>query len=111
MSRKILFSLLIVFCLAIIYSRSEAKFIFYPEIDTIFASGYSKDKFDAVQVGTPQELVVQMLGEPFSKNGSCWQYSKDGKLWPYADFSYFLYQICFTKNGIVESKPVIEFNN
>ncbi len=101
-----------------LYSSSEMHFPFNPYIDTIFAKNFSWDKFNKVEIGMTQEQVRTILGEPLDKTNhdrnnpsyNCWKYSTDGKLWPYADFSYYLTQICF-KEGIVESKPVTEFNN
>lgn len=88
----------------------------YPFIDTVFASDFTWEKFDFVESGMTKKQIKGTLGEPLSKSeygfldpgGECWQYSDDGKLWPKADFSYYLVQVCF-RNGVVENKPVNEF--
>jgi len=98
-----------------LYTQSELRFIFYPEIDTIFAPGFSQQKFSQIEAGMTKQEILDILGEPLNIMGEhpalvCWQYSTDGKLWPYADFSYFLYQVCF-QNNLVASTPVYEFSN
>lgn len=79
-----------------------------PYIDTVFSEDFSFEKFGRVTVGIREEQVKNIIGEPIVKQGSCWNYTANGKASPYADFSYYLYQICF-KEGRVESKPVHEF--
>ena len=101
------------------YLFSEAHFYPYPYIDTKFSKDFSWKKFNSIKHGMSQTHVMDILGEPISKNMSrtekvsnieCWQYSTDSKAWPYADFSYYLIQVCFEDNA-VESKPISEFRN
>ncbi len=108
---KILLVVVLLGLAAKIYSSSEMHFPFYPYIDTIFAKDFSRDTFNQVEKGMTQEKVKTMLGEPFDKTTyDCWKYSTDGKLSPYADFSWYLFQVCF-KNGVVDRKPINEFND
>jgi len=115
---KIILTILILLLGLKFYSSSEMHFPLNPYIDTIFAKGFSWEKFKKVEIGMSQEEVKTMLGEPLKitdYEGSipgyvCWKYSTDGKLWPYADLSFYLVQICLT-DGAVVSKPVTEFNN
>ncbi len=101
-----------------LYFSLEMHFPFYPYIDIIFTKDFSWEKFNKVEIGMPKEQVKNILGEPLDEhnygsndpNYICGRYSTDGKLWPYADFSYYLVQTCF-KDGVVESKTVTEFNN
>ncbi len=113
----ILIGISLILLVAILYSRSEQPFPFYPYIDTIFSKDFTWGKFEKVQEGMSREEVIQLLGQPLSKHDwgnpptrKCWQYSKDGKLEPIADFSWYLAQVCFTK-GRVDSKPVTEFGD
>lgn len=115
---KIILAILVLLLGLKLYSSLEMHFPFDPYIDTIFANDFSWKKFDKIEVGMTQKEVRDILGEPLNKynygsndpNYICWRYSTDGKLWPYADFSYYLVQTCF-KNGIVESKSINEFYN
>ncbi len=115
---KIVLAILVLLLGLKLYSSLEMHFPFNPYVDTIFAKDFAWEKFNRVELGMTQEQVEAILGKPLDKhnygsnnpNYICWRYSTDGKLWPYADFSYYLVQTCF-KNGVVESKPVTEFNN
>jgi hypothetical protein len=112
---KIFLGVLILLIGLRLYSSSEIHFPLSPYIDTVFADNFSWEKFDKVKEGMTQEQVKSILGEPLDRSnyginnpdGICWRYSKDGKLSPFADFSYYLVQVCF-KDQVVESKPVTE---
>lgn len=82
------------------YTQFENHFIFNPHIDTRFTEGFTLKDFNSVEVGMNKNQVIELLGEPFTKNSvssvpECWVYSGDGKAKPFADFSYFSYQVCF----------------
>lgn len=95
--KRLLTGILIVFLLLAlrIYAVSETHFPPNPYIDTIFAKGFSWEKFKAVEIGMTQSEVRHLLGDPLNthnnndKSGgenACWSFSTDEKLWPYADF-------------------------
>lgn len=120
MSKTIKYLLIIAACLTLLrlYSISSLNFPFYPYIDTIYSKDFSWDKFRKISNGMSESEVVSIIGEPLSKtiqdnmnaNDTCWQYTTDGKLWPYADFSYYQAQTCLS-NGIVTNSTVYEFAN
>lgn len=94
-----------------IYRYSELTFFPYPEIDTVFTKKFSWNKFNKVKVGMSKYEVRNILGEPyeiFNFGYECWRYSQDGRVYPYADFSWFSVSICF-EGDLVNSKPVNEF--
>lgn len=118
MLKKFLIALFVLFVIFLIwlYFNASNHFIFDPYIDTIFSEGFSEEKFHQVNSGMSKDEVLALLGEPLSRdywgnNPKCWQYSTDGKVWPYADFSYYLFQICFNDRGLVEYKTAFEFFN
>jgi hypothetical protein len=84
----------------------EGKFIFNPDIDTLYSSGYSDRQFKKVSIGMNEEEVMELLGEPFHKNtvdwaadfNVIWLYSGDGA--SSHDFAWKRKQIHF-KDGIV----------
>lgn len=110
------------------YLHSERTFTPQPEIDTVFAESFSKEKFESITTGMRSEEVEGLLGEPLGydagqkilfedgyevrkpqNNSECWRYSKDGALTD-ADFSWFLYRICF-ENNQVYLKSVQEYHD
>ncbi len=107
--------ILLVLCLSF-YKSSESPFPLYPFIDTIFAKDFSWEGYNAIKTGINKSDVKSLLGEPVGKftpwtmepHKTCWMYSTDGKLWPYADFSWFQVLVCFN-NEKVESKVVHEY--
>lgn len=64
----------------------ESKNIFFPYIDTQFASQYSPEKFELIKIGQTLEEVEKIIGQPLqknidSKNGRAeYLYTNDGKL-------------------------------
>lgn len=64
----------------------EGKNIFFPYIDTQFASQYSPEKFELIKIGQTLEEVEKIIGQPLqknidSKNGRAeYLYTNDGKL-------------------------------
>ncbi len=118
MKKAIFISIAVILIVIIvrIYFSSELHFPFNPYIDTIFTKNFTIEKFDKITPKMSQDDVKNILGEPLHRDSNedsktdCWQYSTDGKLYPYADFSYYLFQVCFNKNK-VESKNVNEFLN
>lgn len=98
------------------YTQFENHFIFYPYIDTIFAKDFSVEKFNLIKKGMAESEVSAILGEPRYINTkiapyeACWSYSGDGKVSPYADFSWYHYSVCFN-DGKVSVKGVEEFFN
>ncbi len=115
MKRKIKILGIILFGLIFIYlySRSSLGFPFYPYIDTIFAKNFTFEKFDSVKMGMSKEEVLEIMEEPMLKSNpgnECWWYSGDGKLWPYVDFSWYQYLICFKEDKVI-AKPINNFND
>lgn len=104
---------LIILWLIAIYSYlySSSHFALDPYIDTLFAPNFSIEKFNQVQKTDTQERVIQLLGEPLDTVGNCWLYSDDGKVYPYADFSFYSFRVCFDQNNLVEQTNVTEFAN
>jgi outer membrane protein assembly factor BamE (lipoprotein component of BamABCDE complex) len=114
--KLILISLLILLVIKT-YSSLEMSFPFYPYIDTIFTKDFSWNNYNNITKGMRQEEVRALIGEPLLKRNygsdpkdECWRYTTDGKLQPYADFSWYSVQVCF-KDGVVDTKPVNEFND
>jgi len=97
-----------------IYLYSEMHFLFYPYIDTKFSKGFLWENFNKIAPGAEKEKVLSLLNEPLEKfkanEFECWFYSTDGKLWPYADFSYYRVEVCF-RGDKVEFTQINEFNN
>lgn len=64
----------------------ESKNIFFPYIDTQFASQYSPEKFELIKIGQTLGEVEKIIGQPLqknidSKNGRAeYLYTNDGKL-------------------------------
>jgi len=60
----------------------ESYYIFNPEIDTVYAPNFSKQKFSIIEIGMLKREVKSTLGEPIStyenKSKSIWFYSNDG---------------------------------
>lgn len=96
-----------------VFTRFEFHFFPYPEIDTVFAKDFTKEKFAQVPVGATENEVENLLGEPIDKrvtignDRNCWQYSHDGKAGPFADFSYYMFLVCFDDEKVI-STPVHE---
>jgi hypothetical protein len=97
-----------------LYSTSEMHFPLNPYIDTIFTKDFTIEKFNTVNKGMSKEEVQKLLGEPLYSNNSremtCNFYSTDGKVEPFADFSFYSFVVCF-KGDKVDSKNVNEFFN
>jgi|SRR3990167_10052880 len=111
MNKRIFLISILFILLTIAYTRSELRFIFFPEIDTTYATEFTHEKFESIKQDMDKDEVLDILGQPLYKsNNSCWHYSTDGKLWPYADFSYFDYVICFKDENVIIA-TVNEFNN
>lgn len=107
MKRFILFVTitLVILMILLVLSRSERYFFLYPDIDTVYASGFSYAKFSKIQVGMSKEQVRQLLGSPFipfshDNRTECWPYSQDGRLWPVGDFAWIFVRVCF-EDGMV----------
>ena len=98
----------------VFYSRLEMPFPLYTYIDTIFADEFSWDKFRKVNAGMSKDEVKAVLGKPLREATyspyECWDYSTDGKVYPYADFSWYSVKVCFD-DEFVESKFVNEFRD
>ena len=91
----------------------EGKFIFYPDIDTAFAPGYSNQAFAEVAIGMTESNVLSRLGQPASRQEkSSWSFPGDAQtLWWYShdgacswgDFAWRAPMLGF-KDGSVVSK-------
>jgi hypothetical protein len=104
----IILLVLLTFAFFVVFLGTEFYFYPYPEIDTFFSSGFSKDNFVKFNKGMYKNKVISLLGEPlsrFSTGYECWNYSGDGKAAP-LDFAWISYRVCFDHNRVV-SKPVV----
>lgn len=102
-----------------------------PYIDTIFAKGFTPEKFEQIEVGMPKDKVILLVGEPLTHDAfgirnsedihqivmpddprvqDCWRYSSDGKLAGNGDASWYSFLICF-KDDIVLEKQANEFSD
>ena len=102
--------LLGLFALYFIAFWDEDIFVLNPEIDTVFAGNFSKDKYEQVTKGMSTNDVIAIIGQPLSidrtqKNMGYeeWSYSCDGALGSWGDKAWFYYGIQI-KNGVVEGK-------
>ncbi|HYD35810.1 MAG TPA: hypothetical protein VD999_07130 [Vitreimonas sp.] len=97
-----------------VFLFSEQHFYPYPEIDTIFAPGFTVTNFEKVEKNMTKGQVEDLLGKPLAdgigvgNDRNCWKYSADGKAGPHGDFSYYMYLVCF-QGEIVYTKVVHEF--
>ena len=95
--------------------KSETYFFPYPDTDTVYADGFSYAKFSQIEVSMSHQQVRQLLGPPFlpfhlDDARECWPYSRDGKLWPVADFAWVAVGVCF-EGGKVTSTYRTVFSN
>jgi hypothetical protein len=93
------------------YCHLECYCIFYPGIDTRYASGFSESAFSLVTTGMTSEVVQQQLGAPLhsdtNQDGSIrWCYTDDGKCivggWKLADFAWLGREITFRDGRVVQ---------
>ena len=112
--RVLLVLLFLIFAiLFVLYSLSgEDICLFYPEIDTIFAPNFSKEKFKKIQIGMSKQDVRRIAGDPLGVSVSrCgefveeWGYSRDGTLGAFGDKAWFYYCVIFI-DGAVAAKNV-----
>jgi hypothetical protein len=86
-------------------ARSEALFTPYPDIDTVYVDGSTKADLLRVRPGMTKGQVLRLLGQPFrpllnSGAWECWPYSRDGRIWPIADFAWVFVRVCFVENRV-----------
>jgi hypothetical protein len=67
-----------------LYTHMGAYCFFRPDIDTIFACGYSDEKFDRLGEGASAAEVRRLLGEPLAEShdldgATVWWYTAHGK--------------------------------
>ncbi len=88
----------------------EGKNIFYPYIDTQFASQYSPEKFELIKVGQTIKDVEKIIGQPLRKNVDStnhrteYWYTMDGKLSvnnKNGDFAWYISVVYFNDKGKV----------
>lgn len=100
-------------------------------IDTIFATNFTPEKFEQVQVGMSSTEIAALLGEPLAHDafgihdpnndnviiapndprvGDCYRYSSDGKLNGQGDASWYSFLVCF-KNDKVSEKQSHEYHD
>lgn len=112
-STFLVFGILVGLCFIVVLVP-EGKFIFYPDIDTYFASGYSNEAFDSITNGMTELQVKKLLQEPLYKSeygadnhfpgkpDAVWFYTGDGAC-SWADFAWRSRAVCF-RNGVVVGK-------
>ncbi|GGD22572.1 hypothetical protein [Hyunsoonleella pacifica] len=90
----------------------EGYNIFDPYIDTEFAKNYTFEKFDLIEMNFTKEEVINILGEPLSKN--TWKneiqfmYTRDSYLskkskrkYLIRDFAWYRSNIYFDTKGVI----------
>ena len=103
-----LFVIFTLFALYVWQFRGESYCPWYPDIDTVYAKGFSKEKFLTIRIGMSKENVSSQLGEPFSKYRpheheglEFWSYSHDGALGHWGDKAWISYVIVFQDDKVV----------
>jgi hypothetical protein len=89
------------------FEPPEGKFIFNPDIDTHYTTGYTETHFQEIAAGMTEKQVAALWGEPFSKitvdsnkdYDTVWLYTNDGAC-SWGDFAWKRKQIEL-KNGFV----------
>ena len=84
----------------------EGYFPLYPHVDTVFAAGFSHQRWRAVQLGMTKEQVVELLGCPLTntnRSPNIWWYTADGKC-KWNDFAWHSKELQFSPQGVVTSK-------
>ncbi|WP_163341216.1 hypothetical protein [Desulfopila sp. IMCC35008] len=77
-----------------------------PTIDTQFSPGYDESKFSSIEPGMSEEYIIELLGEPFTKNvledegAEDWYFSNDGKS-EWGDWAWLVRVVRFDKNSKV----------
>lgn len=61
---------------------------------TVYASSYTEEKFNNVELGMTQEQVLSLIGEPLKKLDDTWFYTLSGK----SDRNYFSRIVKFDHN-------------
>jgi outer membrane protein assembly factor BamE (lipoprotein component of BamABCDE complex) len=93
------------------YCHLECYCVFYPGIDTRYASGFSESAFSLVTTGMTAEAVQQKLGAPLhtdtNRDGTIrWYYTDDGKCivgdWKLADFAWLGREVAFRDDRVVQ---------
>ncbi|MBI2025730.1 hypothetical protein HYT04_03015 [Candidatus Kaiserbacteria bacterium] len=82
----------------------------YPDIDTVYTREFSYANFAKVKLGMSKGQVRQLLGpsfKPIYPGNECWPYSKDGKLWPVADFAWVAIRVCFQEGRVVATNRTV----
>ena len=97
---------LFAFFLKIIILGGEDICGWYPEIDTVFADGFSKQKFNQVNVGEHESEALKILGSPLwkeSRGNGCviWGYSRDGALGWWGDKAWFSYELSVSNHVVI----------
>jgi hypothetical protein len=106
----------------------EQYFVFYPSIDTRFASGYSEVGFRQIQTGMSKAQVESLVGEPLFRVNTAlgpkthwgyplpdatdeiWQYSDDGAC-SWGDYAWLGRYVYFSSDGIVTGKNELDHRN
>lgn len=81
-------------------------------VNTIYAPGFTKQKFEAIHVGMTEVEVNALLGRPFEVASSgleCWLYSKGGRPALIRAAFYESVRLCF-QAGRVRWKGIYEFD-
>jgi outer membrane protein assembly factor BamE (lipoprotein component of BamABCDE complex) len=88
-----------------LFMISERYFFLYPDIDTMYASAFSYDRFAHVKPGQTKDEVLLLLGAPFAPFSNdvteCWWYSQSRGFWSIADFAWIAVMVCFKDDKVV----------
>ena len=119
--KRILVGLGIILCLLLVTTQGNEHFRYYgisdwlawfdslgEHPDTVFASGFSEQRFSKVKPNMTKNEVSQILGEPLGKTPwDLWGADHLGECWDYSDsttniLNYHLRRFIFNPDGKVE---------
>lgn len=93
--------------------KSELYFYLNPDIDTVYAEGFSWRSLNEVKKGMSVDEVERLLGKPLDYvdlggfGGECYEYSTDGKCGRWCDFAWISARVCFDEemkvNGVYKN--------
>jgi outer membrane protein assembly factor BamE (lipoprotein component of BamABCDE complex) len=96
----------VVFGILLLSGFPEGYCYLYPQIGTVFATGYTDKNFSKIRAGTSTDEVRRLLGEPlfrFTNNtGSYWYYSFDKKdKVPCCDFAWLARTVIVSNSTVI----------
>ncbi len=95
----LLLSSLVVFFLI---SGGETVHLLRPDIDTVYAPGYSHEALSKIRPEDTKEQVLAALGPPLEKREAVWFYSGDGA-WDTGDAAWRAVTIEFSGDRVAEA--------